>query len=64
MAKERTYKLQYKVAYKHGGTYHSPMYKYEVYTVKASSLKAAKAKVRKSHPKATTLQYLKTIKGW
>ena len=57
----KTFKLQYKVAYKHGGTYRSPMYKYEVYTVRADTLAGAKAKVKKSHPKATTLQYLRTL---
>ena len=56
---DRTYHLQYKMGYKHGGTYHSPMWKYQVFTVRASSLKAAKAKVKRNHPKATMLEYLR-----
>jgi len=61
MTKEKTYHLQYKVGYKHGGAYHSPMWKYQVFKVKARSLKEAKAKVKRSHPKATKLEYLRQV---
>jgi len=61
MAKTKIFRLQYQVAYKHGGSYRSPMYKYEVYTAKATSLKEAKAIIKRRHPKATTLKYLKNL---
>ena len=61
MQKERTYRLQYKIGYKQGGTYHSPMWKYQVFTVKANNLKNAKAKVKYRHSKATKLEYIKQV---
>jgi len=52
MAKEKAYRLLYKVSYRH-----NPMGKYERYDVKASSLAGAKRIVKKRHPKATMLKY-------
>ena len=53
----RTYKLHYKIAYRH-----NKMWKYEVFKVKANNLNEAKAKVRKSHPKATKLEFVQVLK--
>ena len=49
--KESRYKLLYKLGYRHGP------WKYARLDVKATSLSAAKTKVKKTHPKATTLIY-------
>ena len=52
----KTYKLLYKIAYRH-----SKMWKYDRFVVKADSLSEAKTKIRKSHPKATTLRYVERL---
>ena len=51
------YHLLYKVGYKG-----SEVWKYERYKIKASSLAEAKAKARKSHPKATKFTFDHVIK--
>ena len=57
MAKERTYKLLYEVSYRNNP---KPWHiYYGRYNVKATSLSAAKAKVRRTHSKATMLKYKK-----
>ena len=57
MATQKPYMLLYKVAYRN-----NPMWKYERYDVKATSLKEAKTKIKKSHPKATMLKYQYQVK--
>ena len=57
MSNERTYHLLYKIGYRN-----NPMWKCDRFKVKASSLKAAKAKVRRTHPKATKLEFQSVIK--
>jgi len=54
---QRTYKLLYKIAYRH-----NKMWKYARFNVKAGSLKEAKSKVKKSHPKATMLKFVEQLK--
>ena len=49
---EKIYRLLYKVGYRH-----SDLWKYERFDVRAGSLEQAKAKVRRSHPKATKLEF-------
>ena len=58
MAKK--YNLLYKVGYNPKG-YAKPMYKYERYSITASSLTEAKRLLKKRHPKATKFQYVEQL---